>query len=95
MTTQTPLPRLEVDEVLRGLGVLSVSREDQKIALPLAGVDLQARVADRVADVEMTQVFRNPHQEALEATYVFPLPGGAAVRALELKVGGRTLVGKV
>jgi Ca-activated chloride channel family protein len=52
-----------------------------------------ARAVDRVAEVIVDQSFQNPFQEFLEAIYIFPLGGGAAVSAFEMKVGGRTLKG--
>lgn len=78
-----------------GLGRLCVTRGKRQVQLPLAGVRIAARVADRVAQVTMEQKFHNPFAEALEAVYLFPLPGGAAVSAFELKVGDRTIKGVV
>jgi Ca-activated chloride channel family protein len=72
-------------------GALSVSRADQRITLPLRSQHIVAKTADRVAEVIVEQSFQNPFQEFLEAVYIFPLGGGAAVSAFEMKVGGRTL----
>jgi Ca-activated chloride channel family protein len=80
---------------LRGLGILSVTKAAAPVVLPLAGVEISARVAERIAEVTVTQVFHNPHTEPLEAVYIFPLPGGAAVSSFELKVGSRVLRGRV
>src|SRR5688572_23806568 len=79
----------------RGLGSLRVTRDSKSAALPLAGVKISARVADRVAQVTMEQSFRNPFSEALEAVYIFPLAGGSAVSAFEMKVGDRVIHGVV
>lgn len=91
------LPLLEkVDEErTRGVGILSVTRAEKKVALPLAGVRVAARVADRIASVTVTETFKNPYPEHLEAVYIFPLAGGSAVSDFELKVAGRTIKGKV
>lgn len=78
----------------RGLGELRIAGEARRI-LPLSGVSIRARVTDRVAEVEVEQRFQNPFAEALEATYIFPLDGGAAVSRFELQVGARVLRGKV
>src|SRR5437867_3543176 len=88
------IPTIEADRA-RGLGRLCVTREERQVQLPLADVTIAARVADRVARVTMEQKFHNPFAEALEAVYLFPLPGGAAVSAFELKVGDRTIKGIV
>jgi Ca-activated chloride channel family protein len=79
----------------RAFGSLCVTRDDKTARLPLSGVRISARVADRVAEISMEQKFRNPFTEALEAVYIFPLPGGSAVSAFELKVGGRVIKGAV
>ena len=79
----------------RDLGTLMVTKDNRRARLPLAGVHLSARVADRVAHVTQEQTFHNPFAEALEATYIFPMPGGAAVSAFELKVGKRVIKGIV
>lgn len=68
-----------------GLGTLRSARGN----LPLAAVDVQARITGLLAEVELTQTFRNPHSEPLEATYVFPLPDRAAVRSVRFEVAGR------
>src|SRR5437588_12972864 len=79
----------------RGLGELRCTSAEARRTLPLASVSLRARVADRVAEVEVEQRFQNPYPDALEATYIFPLAGGAAVSRFELQVGARVLRGKV
>lgn len=66
-----------------------------KAALPLSGVSVRARVADRIAEVTVEQRYSNPLTEAIEAVYIFPLAGGAAVRKFELQVGARVVRGRV
>lgn len=79
----------------RKLGVLEALGPAARITLPLAGVELKARVADRVAEVSVSQKFHNTLTEPLEAVYIFPLAGGAAVSRFELQIGARVLRGKV
>ncbi|MFL5276818.1 MAG: VIT domain-containing protein [Myxococcales bacterium] len=96
MTTAVLVPLVEVPaDPRRGLGLLEVLGPKGKVALPLGGVTIQARVVDRIAEVDVEQKFRNDSAEAIEATYVFPLGGAAAVSRFELRVAGRTVVGKV
>ncbi len=83
------------EERTRDIGSLCVSREGRRVRLPLAGVKIEARVADRVAEVAVRQTFHNPFAEHLEAVYIFPLGGGSAVSAFEMKVGSRTIQGVV
>ncbi len=79
----------------RGFGELRCTSPEGRRTLPLAGVTLRAKVADRVAEVTVEQRFQNPFAQALEATYIFPLAGGSAVSRFELQVGARILKGKV
>ncbi len=83
---EMPLPRS------RGLG--SILGPD-KAPLPLASVQLRARVIDRVAEVDVEQKFANTLSEAMEAVYIFPLAGGSAVSKFEMQVGARLLRGRV
>src|SRR4051812_35547744 len=75
----------------RALGSL----EAGKHPLPLEGVQLRARVVDRVAEVTVEQRFGNPFSDPIEAVYVFPLAGGCAVSRFEMQIGSRTLRAKV
>ncbi len=93
---ELPVLPQEVSEVRRcGVGVLTVAKARQRVALPLRSVKASARVADRVAHVVLEQVFSNPLSEAMEAVYIFPLQAGAAVSDFELRVGKRVIKGKV
>lgn len=95
--TPKDVPMLESLEKDRevGCGRLLVTREEKRVQLPLARVAVSARAADRVAQVTQIQAFRNPFAEPLEAVYLFPLAGGCAVSAFEMKVGERVIRGKV
>lgn len=72
-----------------GLGALVTERGN----LPLESVDVTAAVSGLIAGVEVVQGFRNPHDVALEATYVFPLPDRAAVTAFRMEADGRVIEG--
>jgi Ca-activated chloride channel family protein len=78
-----------------GVGILQVVREGKQTMLPLAAVKIQSRVADRVAETTVEQTFHNPFTDHLEAVYIFPLGGGSAVSAFDMKVGSRTIKGIV
>jgi Ca-activated chloride channel family protein len=93
MTMDVPTLSTLENKITRGIGVLSGTAG--KITLPLAGVHIHARVADRIAQVTVLETFRNELKEPLEAVYIFPLAGGSAVSEFELKVGARTLRGKI
>ncbi|MGD1804911.1 VIT domain-containing protein [Dapis sp. BLCC M126] len=84
MSTNTP--------TLAGLYVLS---SEEKLTFPLKHTEVKAKIAGNLSRVEVTQKFENPFTEALEATYVFPLPDEAAVDEMEIKIGDRLIKGNI
>ncbi len=101
MTTPASKSKLPLAEELtakkerRSLGSLSGKLGAKKMELPLAGIDISAKIIDRAASVTIKQKFRNPYKDFLEATFIFPLAGGIAVDRFEMRVGDRVLVGNV
>jgi Ca-activated chloride channel homolog len=79
----------------RGLGTIWAGPAAARRPLPLASVAIAAKVADRIAAVTVTQVFRNTFADPIEAVYTFPLDGGCVVSGFEMRVGERTLRGLV
>lgn len=59
------------------------------------GVDVDITVSGPTLRARVTQVFRNPTQDWVEATYVYPLPTGGAVDTLKMVVGDRVIVGDI
>lgn len=57
--------------------------------LPLRSTDVQVHIAGVIADVAVTQVYRNSGPDPIEATYVFPGSTRAAVHGLEMQIGER------
>src|SRR5215468_4691090 len=62
---------------------------------PLKHTDVKAEVSGQLARVTVTQEFRNPFRDKVEAVYVFPLPQSAAVDDMTMIVGDRTVKGKI
>jgi Ca-activated chloride channel family protein len=62
---------------------------------PLKHTDVRAEISGFLARVNVTQEFANPFDEKIEAVYTFPLPQGAAVDRMTMKVGERTVEGKI
>ncbi|HWO61641.1 MAG TPA: VIT domain-containing protein, partial [Umezawaea sp.] len=88
----TPMDVSELDRVGRvagegGVGALRTERGN----LPLDRIDVRASVTGLVGRVVLTTAFVNPHDTALEATYVFPLPDRAAVTGMTMTADGRTV----
>jgi len=76
-------------------GGLQITTDSGKRRLPLAGVQIEAKVAASVAEVSLEQRFENNLSTPLEAVYIFPLPGAAAVSHFELQAGERTIVAQI
>ncbi|HEY4457144.1 MAG TPA: VIT domain-containing protein [Pseudonocardiaceae bacterium] len=84
--TDAELPEPDTDA---GFGALRTERGN----LPLTSIDVAADITGLAVRTTLTQGFRNPFDEPLEATYIFPLPDRAAVTALSLRADGRTVDG--
>ncbi|MCS7478556.1 VIT domain-containing protein [Umezawaea endophytica] len=87
-----PMDVSELDRIGRvagegGVGALRTERGN----LPLERIDVRAAVTGLVGRVVLTTDFVNPHDTALEATYVFPLPDRAAVTGMTMTADGRTV----
>ena len=77
-------------------GALRIVAEDATIVeCPLQHTDVQADIAGFIARVRVTQTFRNPTKEKIEAVYVFPLPHQAAIDEMTMVVGERRVVGVI
>jgi Ca-activated chloride channel family protein len=60
-------------------------------ALPLKATRVDVKVAGVIADVRVTQVYRNEGSTPLEARYVFPASTRAAVYAMRMRIGERAV----
>jgi Ca-activated chloride channel homolog len=69
---------------------LRVAGEDTS-QLPLKHTDVRAKLTGFVAEVEVRQTYGNPHQEPIEAVYVFPLPENSAVHQMRMVIGDRVI----
>ena len=63
--------------------------------LPLQSTSAQVRIAGVMADVTVTQVYKNQGSRPIEAIYVFPASTRAAVYRMTMTIGERTLVAKI
>ena len=63
--------------------------------LPLRETRADVHVAGSIADVRLTQVYKNEGRRAIEAVYVFPMSTRAAVHAMTMRVGQRTIEAKI
>ncbi len=64
-------------------------------ALPLESTDVQVEIAGPIADVRVTQVYRNAGSRPLEARYVFPGSTRAAVHGMSVRLGERLITAQI
>jgi Ca-activated chloride channel family protein len=73
-----------------------VLSDDPKVdALPLKSTRADVKIAGVVAEVKITQVYRNTGQKTLEAIYVFPGSTRAAVHAMRMTIGERVVEAQI
>ena len=63
--------------------------------LPLKSTTAEVRIAGVMADVTITQVYKNEGRNTLEAVYVFPASTRAAVYAMRMNVGQRIIEAEI
>jgi Ca-activated chloride channel family protein len=63
--------------------------------LPLAKTDVRVNVAGVIADVKVTQTYKNAGSRPIHAEYVFPGSTRAAVHGMRMKIGERVVVAKI
>jgi Ca-activated chloride channel family protein len=76
-------------------GSLLLKTEDGYADASRLGIDVDLTVSGPTVRARVTQIFRNPTQNWVEATYVYPLPPGGAVDTLKMVVGDRVIVGDI
>ncbi|MFH1319605.1 MAG: TonB family protein [Bacteroidota bacterium] len=71
------------------------SDDPEQDQLPLKQTSADVNIAGVIADVIVSQVYVNEGKVPLEAIYVFPASTRAAVYAMKMKIGERTLIAKI
>jgi Ca-activated chloride channel family protein len=73
-----------------------VKSDDQSLdQLPLKSTSANVNIAGVIADVRVSQVYKNEGKKALEAIYVFPASTRAAVYAMKMTIGKRVIEAKI
>ncbi len=62
---------------------------------PTVESDVRIAVTGMIARARVTQRFTNPDSAWVEGVYVFPLPAGAAVDHLRMRIGERVIEGQI
>ena len=69
--------------------------DPQKDQVPLKKTWAEVDIAGVIAAVKVHQVFENTGGKTIEAVYVFPASTRAAVHAMRMKIGARTIEAKI
>ena len=69
--------------------------EDEFKPIPLQLVNISATVENFIAEILMTQKYRNKERNPLEVVYRFPVEEDAAVTACSAVLDGKTIVAKI
>ena len=73
-----------------------VKSDDPSVdALPLKSTDVTVQITGVIADVTVTQVYRNEGQRAIEARYVFPGSTRAAVYGMTVRLADRVITADI
>jgi Ca-activated chloride channel family protein len=76
-------------------GSLLLKTDDGYADATRLGIDVDLTVSGPTVRARVTQIFRNPTPNWVEATYVYPLPSGGAVDTLKMVVGDRVVLGEI
>jgi Ca-activated chloride channel family protein len=63
--------------------------------LPLKSTRASVNISGVIADVLVTQVYKNDGRKPLEATYIFPASTRAAVYGMKMTIGKRVIEAKI
>lgn len=62
---------------------------------PLLETRANVAIAGVIAEIELTQVYKNEGKRTIEAVYVFPLGAKSAIHAMRMKIGKRVIEAKI
>ena len=72
-----------------------ISEKGETDCLPLKSTTVDATVVGSIADVTVRQTYVNSGKSPIEAIYTFPLSTRAAVYAMQMTIGPRTITAKI
>lgn len=83
------LPASAASDLPRRIGMYPTQQQGAPLAM--LDSDVTVRVRGPLVEATITQTFKNDTDNVTEATYIFPLPLDAAVSAMEITTGGKTI----
>jgi Ca-activated chloride channel family protein len=94
MAAAQPMKMPEQDKTLSPYFLIK-SDDPSLDQLPLLSTKADVNVAGVIADVTVTQVYKNDGKRPIEAIYTFPASTRAAVYAMKMTIGDRTIVARI
>jgi len=91
---QGPAPEHGKDKTLAPYFLVQSDDPDTD-RLPLKSTRADVRIAGVIADVTVTQVYKNEGKKTLEAIYIFPGSTRAAVHAMRMTIGERVIEAEI
>lgn len=73
-------------------GSLLLKTEEGYADASRLGIDIDLTVSGPTVRARITQIFRNPTKDWVEAVYVYPLPSGGAVDTLKMVIDRKSVV---
>jgi len=89
-----PVPEQGEDKTLAPYFFVQ-SDDPETDRLPLKGTRADVKIAGVIADVTVTQVYKNEGKKTLEAVYIFPGSTRAAVHAMRMTIGERVIEAEI
>jgi Ca-activated chloride channel homolog len=71
------------------------SKDPSLDPFPLLETKAKVDIAGVIAEIELTQVYKNEGKRTIEAIYVFPLGTKSAIHAMRMKIGSRVIEAKI
>lgn len=87
-------PEKDADQTLSPYFLVK-SHDPDVDQLPLKSTQAHVNISGVIADVTVTQVYKNEGHKPLEAVYVFPASTRAAVYGMKMTIGERTITAKI
>jgi Ca-activated chloride channel family protein len=87
-------PEKDADQTLSPYFLVK-SHDPEVDQLPLKSTQTHVGISGVIADVTVTQVYKNEGHKPLEAVYVFPASTRAAVYGMKMTIGERTITAKI
>ena len=78
-----------------GVPYFEIVTGDAAETLPLKSTSANVQIAGVIAHVVVKQLYQNRGKKPIEAVYVFPGSTRAAVHAMKMKIGERSIVAKI